>query len=198
MRKALQRAELSTDLGWSRERQKDVDILTALGITDNFGRLESLGRKLITLKACGKSRSLMYVPGQDLYDQDQKEAIKELSDFCRFPRAFAWMRKIQRQRLCALVVCEWIHDQCDHCKGAGQITREVGGTITCGTCQGSGKRHYSDAERWEAIANVMPDKIEETADLFYEYTKAMTDMHGILGTAERVKIKATAEMLERW
>jgi hypothetical protein len=51
------------------------------------------------------------------------------------------------QRMCGLVVREWLECQCSKCGGRGYMTTEAQVQHACTLCEGSGRRRHSDAER---------------------------------------------------
>ena len=56
------------------------------------------------------------------------------------------------QRMCAIVVREWLDDKCQKCGGRGYLVAEAQVTHTCTLCRGEGVRRHSDAERCRAMA----------------------------------------------
>lgn len=199
MKERAQRAMGSSDLGWSEVTMKDVDILTAMGWSDRHSDLEALGGMLLLIKTATRSRSLFYIPGNDVYQATVTGARDALSELCRNHQDVKPIRRNRRDVLAGLVITEWIHDACPDCTGAGEIKREDNSVvITCPACKGGKKRRYSDYERMEVLAAGGEPTPGLKAKYYATFERAMMVMAGTIGLAERAKLRATAEMLERY
>lgn len=201
-RERLQHAANSTDLGWSDDqREKDVDILTAMGITDARGELMALGGELIILKVSTRSKSLFYVPGNDLYKATQLSAIGKLAEVTRHAATVRDIRYNARMCLAGIALTEWLHDRCDYCHGSGRMKNDKGQVVAeCPECKGTGNRKYNDDERIETLLSQLwqgdPSRLKK---LYHDSWKtALGTMAETIVRAERVKCGAVADMLGRW
>lgn len=225
-RERLQHAVNSSDLGWSDQREKDVDVLTAMGITDSRGELMELGGELVILKTSTRSKSLMYVPGNDLYKATQLSAIEKLSSVTRHARTVRDVRQDQRLCLAGIALTEWIHDRCDYCHGSGRMKNDKGQIVAeCQECGGTGNRTYADQERVDTLKAVLAEGEENRVKTLYfqgnetmarlllatlggkvaridklyfnSWRYALATMAETIVRAERVKCGAVADMLGR-
>lgn len=100
----------------------------------------------------------------------------------------------QRTRIAKWAIHEWASDLCpprpDGCGGAKEVPdhnhQQLEGTQPmrpCPVCHATGKRHYTDAERIEAMGEA--------------FAKAMFEAHGIIGRAETLATGGAKKMLER-
>lgn len=195
-RERMHHAIDTTDMGWSDIKVKDIDLLTAMGFASGSGELEALGGDLLIIRTATRSKSLFYIPGNDLYKQTEKNACEALSEVSRHHRDIKSIRRDQRQYLAALAVTEWINDACPTCEGRGSLKRDDGTVvITCLTCKGSKKRRYSDKERIETMRAGHPEA--KAADIKARYLstweRALMVMHGIIGLAERAHQRKTMD-----
>lgn len=180
----------SSDLGWSPDKVKDIDIITARGLVEvlNPGRMVRLGKLLHTLRAYESARTKTDL--QDRMSEDRVECYALAADMMKRDQACKSLSETQRGILCMVAVTEWIHDRCKACKGAGAIERELGGTITCHACNGSKKHYFSDTERAEALRTV-PNRMRH-------YNPAMQNTLQMCETAVRIFTKEANAMLGRW
>ena len=207
-RERLQHAVNSTDLSWSEQREKDVDVLTAMGFASARGDFLSLGGDLCVLKQSTRSKSIIYVPGNDLYKKTTESAIKKLWSVTR--HAGKDMRKDQRLSLAGIAVTEWINDLCGYCHGNGKMKNDKGQIVAeCPECGGTGDRTYTDAERIETlIAQVrvgggLESNSEQWRDKVRKlYFSRLRDLLGVMADtidrAQRVHQGAVGDMLERY
>jgi len=198
-RERLHRAVNSTDLGWDDRREKDVDILTAMGMTDSRSEVLALGGNLIVLKTSARSKSIFYIPGNDLYKATQTAAIKGLCDVTR--RTLRQIRQDQRMYLSGMAVTEWLHDRCPECNGTGRMKNDKGQVVAeCATCQGTGQRTYGHTERRATLrAGMRGCKTDQFGKLYHQHwSKAMDELHAMIVLAERYKQRAVAKMLENY
>lgn len=175
-------------LGSDEWRERPVDRLAALGAmqinsTTQAARtslLCSLGVDLIAFKLGGRVGS-------------RGDAEDVLATVLAWP---SWKLKLtasQRDRVARWAVTEWAHDKCQPrpfgCGGAKEVPshdKPVDGRQpmqTCPTCRGTGRRHYSDSERTEALGRTYPE--------------AMDVAHQVIGWAEALAIRYAARLLER-
>lgn len=199
-RERLHHAINTTDMGWSDLKVKDIDILTALGITDGHGELEELGGLLLVIKTATRSKSIFYIPGNDLYQLAVKNSCEALSEVCRHHRDLRGLRRDERQYLASIAITEWINDACPPCNGTGNMKRDDGTVvITCESCKGGKKRRYGDAERLDAL-QLGSDKSRASLRARYLaiWERALMILHGVIGLAERAKLRATIDLLERF
>lgn len=97
--------------------------------------LNALGVSLLGFKVAQRA---------DLYQR----AADDLRD------ALRWKLKTSRQdrqRVAEWAIREWVVDVCPSCSGAGHIFDNRGVERLCNTCDGSLKRKYTQAERFEKL-----------------------------------------------
>lgn len=199
MRERLHHAIDTTDMGWSDIKTKDVDILTAMGFAAGSGELEALGGDLLIIKAATRSKSIFYIPGNDLYKKTENAACVGLSTVGRHHRDIKGIRRDQRDFLASLAITEWINDACPPCNGTGAMKRDDGTVvITCVTCKGGKKRRYSDHERIEVLRDRFPDAKLSDLKARYQSTweRALMVMHGLIGLAERAHQRKTMDWVD--
>ncbi len=185
MRARIYRSEQSTNLKWESTQERDIDVLTAMGISDTYGVMEQLGGLLLSVKGANKSRGTHYFPGHERYKADLKDAIRLLVRIANRHRAMPKLRMRQWQPLAGMAIAEWLNDSCAVCNGAAQVKNEAGTVIIeCQACNGSGKHRFTDEDR----ARVMGERMD----------KPLSILHGLIGIAERLKVQAVGRLLERW
>ena len=169
MREQIIHATQGNKLTWNPERVTEIDVLTAFGMSDQIGDLNALGGLMLTLKGGVRSKSLFYMPGQDIFTQDMRKAAECLSRMCRFHKLFKRTKADRRLMLAQIVVVEKIYDQCVHCMGSGIAISEFGVKSQCEHCEGdgelpghgNGKRVY---ENWERMAIIFEARIKRFVD----------------------------------
>lgn len=201
MRKAIYRSATSSNLEWDPLRVKDIDVITAMGLSDlaspeerqsaalsdfcQLDQLRRLGGLLLCLKGATRSPGKRYFPGQDRFASDRDEAVAILCDLSRHSKVMRIARRDTRRSLAALAITEWLNDACRACGGRQHVKDEAGlVVITCPECAGSGIHRYKNEER----ASVMGEQWNEQLHI----------LHGYVGLAERVKVQAMVKMLEAW
>ena len=198
-RQRLHRAQNSTDLGWSDHHTKDVDVLTAMGITDARGELMALGSDLILLKMSTRSKSIFYIPGNDLYRATQQSAIDKIAKLA--VNKGKNVRSGHYQTLAALALTEWLNELCGTCAGAGRMLNDGGMIVVaeCNTCKGSGRRYYTKEDRIEAIGGSWEGEKNKLRTLYDEaFSDILHNMHLIIGRSVHVKEVAVRDLLEAW
>lgn len=221
MRGRIFRALQGESLSWDTDRQTQIDVLTAFGMTDRIGEVNMLGGVLLTLKGALHSKSTMQIPGQDLYAEDRKKAVDMLASVVRFHKDFKRIKDDRRRLLAALAITETLNDQCPVCNGAGAIKTESGVVVECQECNGVGKRRFDDGERFLVIYEDWirefaedPKRATETKaeneaahkelltrmrrDYAKRAVKQLFLMHAFLSWAMADKTKTVALMLEAW
>lgn len=204
MRERMHHAMNTSDMGWNDARIKDIDVITAMGFADLRGPLVALGGDLVVLKMSTRCKSLMYVPGQDLYQRTTQSAIERLSDVVKHRPEFLRIRHAALRRfLASLVITEYIHDRCEHCGGTGALKREDDSIVMgCPACQGGKKRIYTHAAR-KRFMLAQPDVTQADAakvDKLYreKCEAAIACMHITVGLAVRAKDYITADLVSTW
>jgi hypothetical protein len=221
MRERIHQAVNAKDLSWDPDREKDIDILTAMGMTDNYSRVNMLGGLLFALKGGALNKSDFYFPGNDRYNEDQRDAALTLAEVARHHKELRSLRPGLRNRLAALAVVEWLHDNCPDCNGNGLKKSGNGVMIECQTCKGCGKRRYSDYDRIsilfemdiktydtdkarrgesKAVRRRNRDRFIEGLERKYNRhcDRPMFILHGFLGLAQKDKAATVAHVLGRW
>lgn len=121
------RAVNSRNLSWSESSIADIDVLTARGISGS-----TLGADLERLKFG--------------YDKSAYQAcVDQLSMKCQ--------RRSRRRIEVGLVhasLHEFLDDRCPDCGGRAAIQLDVDEFADCSTCNATGQRRYTDAERAHA------------------------------------------------
>lgn len=220
MRERLYRAVNATNLSWDPDEEKDIDILTAMGLTDMIGKVNMLGGLLYALKGAAVTRSQFYFPGSDRYLQDQRNAAATLSDVARNHRSVRALRRPMRDSLATLAITEWLHENCPKCGGAEEALSGNGVMIQCSVCHGSGKRRFSNYERiatvyeWQILAfdqhphrgkepkavrrrkrDALLERLER--DYLRHCDRPLYVMHGLLGLAQKDKAATVWQWLGR-
>jgi hypothetical protein len=95
----------------------------------------------------------------------------------------------QSEKIAAWAVMEWALDFCPTCRGAKEIPnyQDVDGRQPmkpCTSCEGTGLRRYTDAERVEAMGQT--------------FDRAIGWAQSLIAQSEALAVKLTKERLERW
>lgn len=171
-------------LGWDEAHEKTVDRLTALGAMQNrrsnealnAAHLRSLGQDVIAFKWANRA---------DIREDAIDKLTLQLMTLHRMERRAGLCRKIA-----AWALQEYVIDLCPPCTGRGKVPQfedQDDGRkpmIFCATCNGTGKRRYSDGERIEATGG--------------SHGELFARAHGFITRAVYLADEAAARMLERW
>jgi hypothetical protein len=221
MKERIQKAHHAKDLQMEPDREKDVDVLTAVGMTDRLSKVNLLGGLLYAIKGAATNKAGLYIPGSDRYQEDLRAAAATLSDCSRHHEAIRRLKPALRDRLSLLALLEWLLENCEKCTGSMFMKSGNGVMVQCDKCGGSGKRRFSDFERInilfeleistydadperqkeaKAIRRRNRDKFFERLEKKYNTTcdRPMYVLHGFLGLAQKDKAATVAHMLERW
>ncbi len=93
------------------------------------------------------------------------------------------------QRLCWVVLQEWLANKCKKCHGRGLVYNTEGVASACSACGGTTLRHHSDTERARGLG-----VREETC---VKWTPLFVKAHGMLSDAESRTGRGVAFQLER-
>ena len=188
-RESLARVSTSSDLGWSDTHQKDVDIITALGIIQlRDSRMLRLGRLLILLRGYEEARSKTDL--QDRMVTDREDAKWLIGELVSGERKHREMSRSAIEKLSSAAYTEFVYDRCRQCHGAGKIMHEDRLVMTCEACAGAGKHRFSDHER--------ADNIGCAIDKLLHYHQALYFAIAVCGTAERLAVSEAENVLGRW
>lgn len=160
-------------------RERPVDRLGALALAqskrgDEAAResfMCSLGADLIAFKFANRAGS-------------QDDAIDKLSILLRNLK----LKASQRDKVARQAVMEFCISFCLTCRGSKEIPNYADHSgaqpmKACPSCDGTGLRRYSDAERTEAMGEA--------------FSKSMEEAHRLLGWAESLAVRLVRERLER-
>lgn len=172
------------NLGWDEAREKPVDRLTAISAVQNA----TANRTLNTAHLCSMGKDLVAFKFSHR-PASRDAAVTALAATLKDKKGLG-LSDVARWRVASHAIHEFAIDLCPACLGAKEVPdhdapRDGPQPMkACVTCHSTGRRHYTDAERIQAMGEA--------------YERAMYEAHSLIATATALAFELAHKTLGRW